>query len=151
MRKVLTAFVARTGTNGQKGEPGEDGDDGNKGEPGDDAANPLFTFMGEVPTYDDLPPAGPGTEGQTYRVANEDSYYASTGQGDYIHMPEVSSLKGEKGESIVGPEGPMKVRKVQRVLMATMAPVHTRSLRTKVSLVVSLLGWSHSRVKQATR
>ena len=89
------------GLDGEKGEGGTNGHEGQKGEPGIDAANPLFTLMGEVATYNDLPSASSGTEGHTYRVLDRDSYFASDGRGNYIDMPEVSSLKGDKGDGFV--------------------------------------------------
>ena len=89
------------GLDGAKGEDGRNGHVGRKGEPGVDAANPLFTFMGEVPRYSELPPPVAGTAGHTYRVLEDGSYYASDGLGNYIAMPEVSSLKGDKGDGFV--------------------------------------------------
>ena len=78
---------------------GDKGGLGPKGNKGDKGFSPnIFHFEGEVPTYGDLPAPGPGTEGAVYKVADTDEYYASDGEGNYVLLPGVNSLKGEKGE-----------------------------------------------------
>ena len=96
-KKIWDFLVDRYGlyrdlTSGNKGSLGS------KGEKGDKGFNPsIFHFEGEVPTYGDLPAPGPGTEGAVYKVVDSDEYYASDGNGNYILLPGINNIQGEKG------------------------------------------------------
>ena len=85
--------VGARGPVGPIGPQGVRGPKGDRGEP----AN-LWVWMGNVPGYDSLPPAAPGTNGHTYFVDETNLFYVSNGDYSYLIIENFDHVKGDKGE-----------------------------------------------------
>ena len=90
---------------GQKGELGIDGGKGGKGNKGTKgtkgAQATAFTFQGEVDDFGSLP--ADANEGDVYKTVDDGKFYASDGKGNWVELPGVTALKGQKGE--IGEKG----------------------------------------------